>query len=92
MVKVNKVKKDSQYKDNLEKEEPLMKEKVVKEKVVKEKVVKEKVDKKKVEVKPKKSNKWVDEVKALQKKKGITYKEAMKEASLIRQQGKGGKS
>ena len=87
MVKVNKVKKDSQYKDNLEKEEPLMKEKVVKEKVVKEKVVKEKV-----EVKPKKSNKWVDEVKALQKKKGITYKEAMKQASLIRQQGKGGKS
>lgn len=82
MVKVNKVKKDSQYKDNLEKEEPLMKEPEPKEKVVKEKV----------EVKPKKSNKWVDEVKALQKKKGITYKEAMKEASLIRQQGKGGKS
>ena len=87
MVKVNKVKKDSQYKDNLEKEEPLMKEPEPKEKVVKEKVVKEKVV-----VKPKKSNKWVDEVKALQKKKGITYKEAMKEASLIRQQGKGGKS
>ena len=82
MVKVNKVKKDSQYKDNLEKEEPLMKEPEPKEKVVKEKVV----------VKPKKSNKWVDEVKALQKKKGITYKEAMKQASLIRQQGKGGKS
>tara|TARA_R110001592_G_scaffold96754_3_gene277616 strand:+ start:7651 stop:7914 length:264 start_codon:yes stop_codon:yes gene_type:complete len=87
MVKVNKVKKDSQYKDNLEKEEPLMKEPEPKEKVVKEKVVKEKVV-----VKPKKSNKWVDEVKALQKKKGITYKEAMKQASLIRQQGKGGKS
>ena len=87
MVKVNKVKKDSQYKDNLEKEEPLMKEPEPKEKVVKEKVVKEKVV-----VKPKKSNKWVDEVKALQKKKGITYKEAMKQASLIRQQGKDGKS
>lgn len=40
----------------------------------------------------KRSNAWVDEVKALQKKKSISYKEAMKEASLIRKQGKGGKS
>lgn len=84
MVKANKAKKDSEYKDNLEKEEPLMKRPEPKEKVVK---VKEQVA-----VKPKKVNKWVEEVKALQKKKGISYKDAMKEASLIRQQGKGGKS
>ena len=61
--------------------------------IVKEEPVVEKpVVEKEVVEKPKKSNKWVDEVKALSVKKNISYKEAMKEASLIRRQAKDTKS
>ena len=73
--------KDMPYKDNLQKEEPLIKEEVEKEEVKKEKVEKEFEEPKS---KVKKSNKWIEEVKALQKKEGITYKDAMKKASELR--------
>ena len=68
---------------------PKKKEVVVKEEPV---VVEKPKMKEPVVEKPKKSNKWVDEVKALSVKKGISYKEAMKEASLIRRQAKDTKS
>ena len=68
---------------------PKKKEVVVKEEPV---VVEKPKMKETVVEKPKKSNKWVDEVKALSVKKGISYKEAMKEASLIRRQAKDTKS
>ena len=89
MVKSIKSKKNNDLKDNLVKEKPLINDK---EEALKEKDVKEKDVKEKDFVKPKKVNKWVEEVKSLQKKEGISYKEAMKKASLIRNQGTGGKS
>lgn len=70
--------KDMPYKDNLQKEEPLIKDEPKKEEVEKEKEFEE------PKPKVKKSNKWIEEVKALQKKEGITYKDAMKKASELR--------
>ena len=60
--------------------------------VEKEPVVEEPVVEKEVVEKPKKSNKWIDEVKACSTKEGITYKEAMRKCSLIRKQAKDTKS
>lgn len=75
--------KDMPYKDNLQKEEPLIKDEPKKDEPKKEEVEKEK-EFEEPKPKVKKSNKWIEEVKALQKKEGITYKDAMKKASELR--------
>ena len=60
--------------------------------VEKEPKMKAPVVEKPVVEKPKKSNKWIDEIKECSKKDNISYKEAMRKCSLIRKQGKDTKS